>query len=58
MQREIPLLRVPQLLHVSSELDLLDREPSQLGNHGAGLQAHVLGEHSAEQVEGEAPAAE
>lgn len=50
MEREVALLRVTQLLHVASEFDLLDGEAAELGHHGAGLQADVLGEHAPEQV--------
>ncbi len=54
---EVLRARVPQPLHLSPELGLLDREAAKLGDDGAGLQPDVVHEHPTEQVQRQTPAA-
>lgn len=58
MQRKVPLLRIPKLLHVATELDFLDGEAAQLRHYRARLEPHILGEYAPEQVEREPPPAQ
>jgi hypothetical protein len=57
LQREISLLRVAELLHLTSELALLHREASELTDSRSWFCPNIIAEYTAKEVKREAPSA-
>jgi len=51
LNTEILLLRVSNLLHLSSELSLLYGEASKLADDGPGFESDIITEHAPKQIQ-------